>query len=202
MKRVMDYLYKHWAMMCLPLAFYTGLILISSVHQLPWIVFLIWLQFPVYLLHQFEEHAWPGGFKKFTNKVIFGVENTDVPLNDINIFWINIPIIWIFFPLFAVLAQHIDLSIGSILPVLGLFNATLHILTTIIKRKYNPGTIVSLFLNYPTGIYTLWEMHRAHLLTPITWVYAVGFAFIAHLFIAVYARHRYQTYKRQLEPKF
>ena len=38
-------------------------------------LFLIFIQIPVYLLHQFGEHAWPGGLKimliiKFSKQVI------------------------------------------------------------------------------------------------------------------------------------
>jgi hypothetical protein len=41
---------------------------------------LIWIQKTIYLLHQFEEHAWPGEFIKYFNKEILIVESGEYPL--------------------------------------------------------------------------------------------------------------------------
>ncbi len=192
MRRLMNYLYQHWASMCLPLAFYITLLLCSSLNSLPWVVFLIWLQFPVYLLHEFEEHAYPGGFKHFVNKEVFRVFDRDFPLNDQNIFWINIPAIWILFPLCAVLAQNADLRIGAILPMFGLFNASLHMIMAAVKLKYNPGLFVSTVLNYPTGIYTLWVMYQFEALTIGAFFYAFLIALAVHALMVLYAVTRFQ----------
>ena len=153
---------------------------------------MIWLQFPVYLLHEFEEHAFPGGFKKFVNREVFHITNQDMLLDDKNVFWINIPAIWLLFPLGAVIAQNFDLGVGAILPIFGLFNATLHILMAIAKLKYNPGLFVSVILNYPTGIYTLMVMHQVGILTPWIATYAFLIALVAHAMIVVYAVSRYR----------
>jgi hypothetical protein len=87
------------------------------------------------------------------------------------------------------------MAFGVTLPYIGLFNATIHILTFVIKRKYNPGFLVSLFLNYPTGIYLLMKMHQQQLLTPTIHAYAFLTALIAHLIIIVYALDRYKQSK-------
>lgn len=153
-----SYLYKHWAFMCLPIAIFSTLILACSFSVLSLSIFLIWIQFPIYLVHQFEEHAYPGGFKRFINENIFKIKGVDMPLTDQSVFWINATAIWFFFPLFAALAQLVNPIFGVILPCFGLFNATTHILVAILLRKYNPGLLVSLFLNYPFGIYTLYVL--------------------------------------------
>ena len=185
--------------MCLPMAIYIALVLFSSMHALDLVIFLIWLQFPIYLIHEFEEHAFPGGFKNFINRELFHITNrNDMPLNDADIFWINIPAIWLLFPLGGILAQHVNPSIGAILPYFALFNATLHILVLIIKRKYNPGVLVSIVLNYPTGIYTLIAMHQAHLLTLWTNVYSIIIAIIGHLVIVLFAVNKLKKYKTSL----
>ncbi len=188
----MDYLYKHWAYMCLPIAIYVGLLLVSSINQIPWIIFLIWLQFPVYLLHEFEEHAYPGGFKDFVNHYVFHMTHQDIPLNQANIFWINIPAIWILFPLCAVLAQHYDLKIGAVLPIFGMFNATLHIIAAIVKKMYNPGLLASVFLNYPSGIYTIYVMHQLDQFHLSNFTYSFLIALVVHAMIIVYAVSRYR----------
>jgi hypothetical protein len=196
---MMSYLYKHWPAMCLPMAIYITLVLVSSMHALGLLIFLIWLQFPIYLLHEFEEHAYPGGFKNFVNHEVFGISGAvDMPLNDKNIFWINIPAIWILFPLGAILAQQVNPSIGAILPYFGLFNATIHIIALIVKRKYNPGLGASIILNYPTGIYTLIVMHQHQLLTLSTNIYSFLIALFSHIAIVLFAATKYKRYKAKL----
>lgn len=196
MKKMMDYLYQHWAYQCLPLAIYLSILILSSIDQISFISALIWLQFPCYLIHEFEEHAYPGGFKAFVNRVIFKVKAPYEVLTSRSVFWINIPAIWLLFPTAAILAQHINPSIGAILPIFALFNASLHIIIFCIKRRYNPGLIVSFFINYPTGIYTLYMMDQAALLDAITCVSAFLLTLIVHLAIVFYAINRYKALQR------
>lgn len=96
-----NWLYKNWAKLCIILSIILAIIILLVVKTNNILLFLIWIQIPIYLLHQFEEHSWPGGFKNFVNKEIFNVEVGEYPLNDINIFWINVPIIWVLMPIFV-----------------------------------------------------------------------------------------------------
>ena len=82
----MEWLYENWAKICVFIAFYVFLLLFLSRPNINKILFLIWLQVPIYLLHQFEEHAIPGGFKDFVNKKVFKILDGDYPLNDMSIF--------------------------------------------------------------------------------------------------------------------
>jgi hypothetical protein len=176
--------YRDWAKSCLPAAWFLLVILFSSFHQLNYVIFLIWLQVPIYLLHEFEEHVFPGGFKDFINGMLFKSKTPDFPLNSAGVFWINIPFIWIMFPLFAVLAQQYSPSLGVVLPCFALFNATTHIISGLVKRRYNPGLLVSVVLNYPTGIYTLYIMNQAGFAdAAIIWA-GFGFALLGHVAMA------------------
>lgn len=159
-----SYVYS-WASACLPIAFFSSLIVWSSWCALGPVMALIWMQFVVYLVHQSEEHFWPGGFKAFINKKIFHSSAPNSPLSDLDVFFINIPVIWILFPLAAIVAQHIDLAVGSFLPVFGMCNAATHVMVGIVKRCYNPGLVVSLLLNFPTGFYTIKTMLDAGCVT-------------------------------------
>ena len=175
--------YQNWGKSCLASAFFMFVILFSSLPQLDYVVFLVWLQVPIYLLHEFEEHAYPGypgHFKAFINQQVFKSKIANFPLNDANIFWINIPFIWIMFPIFAILAQHSNIHLGIILPAFALFNATTHIIAFCVLRRYNPGLVVSVLLNYPTGIYTLYVMQQAGLLDAATITLGILVAFIGH----------------------
>jgi hypothetical protein len=136
-------------------------LLFSFLPTTPWYLFLIWLQFPIYLIHEFEEHVFPGKFREFINREVFHSKVDDSPLTIPAVFWINILAIWILFPAAAILAQNVSPEYGLLLPVFGLFNATLHIVMLLIKRKYNPGVFVSIFVNYPSGIYTLYILAQA-----------------------------------------
>jgi hypothetical protein len=154
------YLYEHWAESTLFMAISLMVLLLSSFTTTPWVILLIWFQFPVYLIHQFEEHVYPGHFKEFINRVIFHSPDKNEPLSTKAVFWINILAIWFLFPIGAICAQNISPEFGVLLPIFGLFNATLHILMFFIKKCYNPGLFVSLTLNYPKGIYTLWFLNK------------------------------------------
>ncbi len=178
---MLAYLYKNWAFMGVGIAFYVTLLLASSFYDLSYFIFLVWLQFPVYLLHQCEEHGYPGGFQEFINLRIFKTGNTNSPFNPARIFWINIGIIWGLFPLFAVLAQCVNPVYGVFLPIFGLFNATTHIMSGIAKKGYDPGLGISLFLNYPTGIFTLYVAHKLGYLTKLSVGGSVLFSFLLHV---------------------
>ncbi len=168
-----NYLYRHWADSTLMMALALIVLLLSFLPSTPWYLFLIWLQFPIYLIHEFEEHVFPGKFREFINREVFHSNVDDSPLTIPAVFWINILAIWILFPIAAILAQHVSPEYGLLLPIFGLFNASLHILMLLIKRKYNPGVLVSLFVNYPSGIYTLYILNQA------------GFIHVTNLTLAV-----------------
>jgi hypothetical protein len=152
---MISWFYKNWAKLCIVLSIIVTILILLVVKTNNILLFLIWIQIPIYLLHQFEEHSWPGGFKKFFNQEIFHVENGEYPLNEENIFWINVPIIWIIMPIFATLS-YINLFFGLWIPFFALFNSSTHIIAAIIKRKYNPGLFISLILGIPVATYTLW----------------------------------------------
>ncbi len=183
-----NYLYTHWADSTLLLAIAITTVLLSYFSVTPWPLFLIWMQFPVYLVHQFEEHVYPGNFKAFINSVIFKSKKDNYPLNSADVFWINILAIWFLFPVGAVLAQNVSLGYGVLLPIFGLFNASLHILFFLIKKRYNPGLLVSILVNYPTGIYTLMVLTQNHITT--TWNVSVAFliTLVSHAGIIIFAK--------------
>lgn len=177
----MSYLYKNWSYICpfMTIAFVIFLLIQEPMSSLN---FWIWMQFPIYLIHQYEEHAWPGGFKNFVNEVIFErKKGEDFPLNMERVFWINILIVWGMFPLCGILAQFGLIVFGIMMTFFALFNASLHVLIGIILRRYNPGLGVSLFLNFPFGIYTLYLACQEGSLTLRSIVLGLGVAFLGHL---------------------
>lgn len=183
-----DYLYRHWADSTIFIAIAISLVLLSFLSVTPWYLFLIWFQFPVYLVHQFEEHVFPGHFKEFINREVFHSQTADYPLSTPAVFWINILAIWFLFPLGAICAQNLSPQFGVLLPVFGLFNATLHVVMFLIKRRYNPGLLVSVFLNYPTGIYTLHILTRSGFVTAWSLTCAMTVTVLSHAIIIFYVK--------------
>lgn len=151
----MKWLYDNWYKSTIFLAVYMLVVLIIFVLKTDFALFLIWIQMAVYLLHQFEEYILPGGFVNFFNDKILGSEKTDFPLDKKASFWINVPIIFIAYPLSAILAGYIDISIGIWTAYFSIINAMSHV-GIFFKNRYNPGFFVSLFLNIPVGIYTIY----------------------------------------------
>src|SRR3990167_3575810 len=183
---MMQVFYREWAKSCLAAALFLFVVLFSSRGQLGDVLWLIWLQVPIYLLHEFEEHAYPGGFVDFANTKVFKSRIPGFPLSYVAAFWINISFIWIVFPLVAVLAQHCDERWGVILPCFALFNATTHIVAGLVKRCYNPGLFISVILNYPSGIYTLYVMNQYGLLDWPTQLLGWGAALLGHVLMIGY----------------
>jgi hypothetical protein len=112
---------------------------------------LAWALVPVYACHQVEEHAWPGGFKRFVNAHAFGITDRDFPLTDAAVFWINVPLTWVLFPLAALLVGEAPwLSAGCF--TIGIINGMLHGVFGIRFRGWNPGLVTGLTLLIPVGI--------------------------------------------------
>ena len=192
---MINWMYKNWAKICIILSVVVTLIIFLVVKTSDVLLFLIWIQIPIYLLHQFEEHSWPGGFKKFFNKEIFHVEDGEYPLNDTNIFWINVPIIWILMPIFAALS-YINLFFGLWIPYFAVFNSLTHVIAAIIKRKYNPGLFISLILGIPVATYTLWLFYTLINIPLIITILSLLSVLLLHLAIVVTAIRRSKSEKR------
>ena len=188
------WLYKNWAKICIILSVIVTLAIFLVIGTSNIVLFLIYIQIPIYLLHQFEEHAWPGGFKNYVNQRIFKASSTDYPLNDINVFWINIPVIWILIPLFANLS-YINLLFGLWIPYFAVINSLTHVIAVIVKREYNPGLAVSLVLGIPIGIYTLWIFYALINVPLIATSLSILTAILMHLILIIFIRRRYQDFK-------
>lgn len=182
------WLYKNWAKICLILSIISALIIFLVIKTDNIILFLIFIQIPIYLLHQFEEHAWPGGFKNYVNQRVFKVNDGEYPLSDISVFWINIPVIWILMPIFASLS-YISFFFGLWIPYFAVLNSLTHVIAAIVKREYNPGLAVSVILGIPVGIYALWIFY-ALIDVPLLFTFlSILAAVLMHLIIIIFIRY-------------
>jgi len=155
---VSDYyrwLKKEWAKTGFILSIFLFVFLIVFVRKDDFVVFLLLLQTPLYMLHQTEEYVFPGGFGKFFNIDILKLETEDGPVDQNFIFYVNVILIWIVLPAFGLLAT-IDYRYGLWIPYFSLFAGIAHVLLAIrAKKLYNPGLLISLIVNIPVGLWSI-----------------------------------------------
>jgi hypothetical protein len=147
---------------------------------------LVYLQLPIYMLHQYEEHA-GDRFRLWVNNMIG--HGRDV-LTPIATFWINSLLVWLLDLVALYLACFVDLSLGLIAIYLPMLNAIGHLVPAIIKRQYNPGLLTSIFLFLPVGLFSTYVVSRAagcHLQDHLL---ALGVAIAVHGTIIVHVRRR------------
>jgi len=194
---MLNWLYKNWAKLSVLFAIVLTVFIVIFIKLENIVLFLIWIQIPIYLLHQFEEHAW-NGFQNYINKKVFKVYEGNFPLNEKNIFWINIPIIWILMPIFAGLSS-INIMFGLWIPYFAVFNSLSHVIFSIRNREYNPGLIISLILGIPVGTYTLIVFYSYIAVPVVISIISIFFVLLLHIIIFGYIRMNYK--KNQLRPK-
>ena len=149
------WLKQDWAKTGFILSIFLLVFLFIFVRKYDLVIFVLLLQTPLYMLHQTEEYIFPGGFGKFFNTQIFKLDVEEGPLDQTRIFFINIIVVWIAMPLFGLLSI-IDYQFGLWIPYFSFFAGIAHILLAIRAGKlYNPGMLVSLFINIPVGLWSI-----------------------------------------------
>ncbi|MBT3240898.1 MAG: HXXEE domain-containing protein [Chloroflexi bacterium] len=158
------WLKKEWAKVGVILSIYLFVMLFVFVRKYDFVVFVLLLQTPLYMLHQSEEYIFPGGFGKFFNTKIFNLETEDKPLDENFIFYVNVILIWIVLPIFGLLSM-LNYSLGLWLPYFSLFAGVAHVALALkAKKLYNPGLLVSLFINIPIGLWSIFYIFEQGLI--------------------------------------
>ena len=148
----------------------------------------------IYLLHQIEEHLWPGGFRQYANAHVFTSGRDDWPVDAGGVALINIGYVWLpvaAAALFPEALRWVGLSwIG-----LTLVNAVTHIVTSIRFRGYNPGVVTAVLLFMPFTIWALMHETARGLLSgaDIGLIMLLGVLLhipVAALFVVPYLRKR------------
>ena len=155
LKEYFAWLKRDWAKAGLIISIFLFVFLFAFVKDTDFVLFLLLLQTPLYMLHETEEYIFPGGFGKFFNMDIMKFETPDKPLDENFIFSINVILIWIILPTFGLLAIK-NLQYGLWIPYFSFFAGLSHIALGIKARKrYNAGLVVSLLLNIPVGAWSV-----------------------------------------------
>jgi hypothetical protein len=147
---------------------------------------LVYLQLPIYLFHQVEEHH-ADRFRQFVNDHIAG----GLPaLTTEAVIVINVPGVWGVNLLALYLARFVDLGLGLIAVYLTLVNAIAHIVSMIVLRGYNPGLITALVLFLPVGSWALVAASRAPGVTMSDQIIGLAAAVLIHAAIIVHVKRR------------
>lgn len=145
---------------------------------------LVALQLPLYMLHQFEEHD-ADRFRLFVNRLMGG--GRDV-LTKRAVFVINIPGVWGVNLAAIALACLVDLGFGLIGVWLTLVNGVVHVIQAVALRRYNPGLLTAILLFLPAGVAGVWVLHASgH--GSSGWQ-TLGFAVAAGIHVAIIAHVR------------
>jgi len=132
------------------------------------LLFALLMYTPLYILHETEEYIIPGGFARFVNRNIYKTDPENGLVDTSAIFWINM-IVWIFLPLSGLQAVK-DLTQAAFLPYFVIFQAVVHLIIGIIgKRFFNPGMISAWLVHVPWGIWTIWLLVQAGVITNPYW---------------------------------
>ncbi len=184
-EKIMNWLYDNWYKSTIFLAIYLGIFLFVYLKDVNYPLFLLWLQLVIYFIHQFEEYVFPGGFVKFFNTKSLGSDKNDFPLDKKVSFWINIPIIFIALPVSMLLAGYINIAIGIWTAYFSVINALSHV-GLFLKNKYNPGFFVSLFLNIPVGIYTIYYFASLNIISLSDQLIGLGIGLLFQIIVMLY----------------
>ena len=151
---------------------------------------LIWLQLPVYMLHQYEEHD-GDRFRRFVNATIGGGKEV---LSRLDVFVINIGGVWGVDAAAFLLAARVDLGLGLVAVYLSLVNAFGHCAQALALRRYNPGLATAIGLFIPLGLVTLRVLAGHPEVTRTDHILGLAVALLIHAAIIV----RVVSRKRQL----
>jgi hypothetical protein len=144
------------------------------------------LQLPVYMVHQYEEHD-NDRFRLFVNRTLGRGREVLTPGA---VFVINVPGVWGVIVLSMYLVMLINPGLGLIAVYLTLVNALVHIAHAAIFRMYNPGLATAVLLFLPLSAFSLWQFHLAGIDGAVYQAIGLVGAIGIHAAIIMYARSR------------
>ena len=89
---------------------------------------LLYTLLPVYIIHQYEEHA-HGRFVDFFNSTIGKEYNV---LTEVSVFWINILEVWVLFIVSVYLAKCVAIGVAFVPVYATIFNGFTHAIASIV----------------------------------------------------------------------
>jgi len=176
-----DWIILNWSRTTLPIVMI--LLFLSPVLfiKLGSTLFFVFLQLPIYMIHQFEEHS-QNKFKIYIDKLM-GKGTEALTFKDI--FYINILFVWVLDIIALYLALYVHIGFGLIAAYIPVINGISHIGMGIKGRKYNPGLWSSIFLFLPVGSYSILLLTQNSDVKPIHHIIAFIVTLVVHGLIMI-----------------
>lgn len=147
---------------------------------------LLYTLLPVYMIHQYEEHA-HGRFVEFFNSTIGRGQKV---LTRVSAFWLNILEVWLLFLVSFYLAKYVAVGFAFVPIYTVLVNGMTHVIASLMLRRYNPGLYTTLLLFFPWGIFLLIYFNAAAGASLLFNVIGLLVGIVGHAIIVVYALRR------------
>jgi Protein of unknown function with HXXEE motif len=147
---------------------------------------LVYLQLPVYMLHQLEEH-YDDRFRKYVNDLVAGGREA---LSTPAVVVINVVGVWVVILIVLYLARFVGLGLGLIAIYLTLVNALVHIVQAAVQRRYNPGLATAVVLFLPVGIWGLMVVSDTPGVTTTDHLVGLAVAILINATLVAYIKHR------------
>lgn len=149
------------------------------------VIALVWLQLPLYMVHQFEEHH-HDRFRLYLNEKVAHCD----ALTPAGAFWINSLGVWGLDLAMLYLAVFVNPALALAAFYLPIVNGLTHVREALVRREYNPGLCTSVALFLPISGLCL---YRVSVESGATWgdqLLGFGIAMAIHLAIIVYVVSR------------
>lgn len=141
--------------------FLTGIVLLLMLplwaSETGLVLALVYLQLPLYMLHQLEEHA-GDRFRHFVNDRMAGGGDALTPRATLVI---NVVGVWLVDLVALYLSYFVSPGFGLIAVYLSVINAVVHLLAAVALRAYNPGLWTAILLFLPVGAWSLYVLTSA-----------------------------------------
>jgi hypothetical protein len=147
---------------------------------------LVYLQLPIYMIHQLEEH-YEDRFRRWINETVGGGREM---LSTPAVVVINVVGVW-FVDLAALyLARFVDVGLGLIAVYLTLVNTVFHLAAGAGQRRYHPGLATAILLFVPVGTSALLATSAVPGVGVRDHIIGLAVAVFIHAAIIVYGKRR------------
>ena len=191
---MLDRLSKNWVYGSFPAGIMLLILLPIFASGWPLVLTVAFLQLPVYMLHQFEEHD-DDRFRRYFNAILG--DGYEV-LSPTAVWIVNVLGVWGVYVVSLFLAWAVDPGFGLIGIYLPLVNAIMHIRQAVRSRSYNPGLVTAVVLFLPASAFGIWAIQRAHHGTFTYHLVGLGVTVLIHAALMVYVRARRARLSRTL----
>ena len=181
-----DWFYRNWMHAGVVAALFLIAVLPVFVGAFDWALVLVYLQLPVYMLHQLEEHQ-GDRFRRFVNQRLAGGREA---LTTPAVVFINVPLVWGVDLIAIYLARFAGIGLGLIAVYLMLVNAVVHIAAGLVLRVYNPGLVTAVVLFLPASLLALAAVSAVPGVGLSDHALGLGLALLVHAGIVVFVRRR------------